>query len=151
MTDLRHCEVLYLGLEAALSPGDRLTLLVSGPEERSVLIAAPLSDTVLLGDIAAVLHHLGVLVLLLGLGAPHDLVLGGEDPHTAPGFVDHLQTTHRECLHLETSGSVVSGRLQGRLTNLALHLSDLHTNLLPPLLTGFDELRLTTAAKIWNL
>ena len=107
MTDLRHCEVLYLRLEAALSPGDRLTLLVSGPEERSVLIAAPLSDTILLGDIAAVLHHLGVPDLLLELGAPHDGELVGEHSHTAPWFVQHLQPTHWEGFHLGTRG--VSG------------------------------------------
>ena len=112
MPDLRDCEALYLGLQAALSPGDRLTLLVSSPEESSVLIAAPLSDTILLGDIAAVLHHLGVPDLLLELGAPHDGELVGEDSNTAPWFVEHLQPTNWECFHLRTmGGSVVSVRL----------------------------------------
>ena len=78
--------------------------MVSSPEERSVLIAAPLSDTILLGDIAAVLHHLGVLDLLLELGAPHDGELVGEDSHTAPWFVEHLQPTHWEGFHLGTMG-----------------------------------------------
>ena len=107
-SDLGHCEALYLRLETALSPGDGLTLLVSGPDQRSILIAPPLSDTVLLRHIPAVLNHLGVLDLLLELGAPHHRVLGREDPHTAPWFVQHLQTTQWECLHLGTSGSVIS-------------------------------------------
>ena len=146
--DLGHSEALSLRDEAALSPGDGLALLVPGPDQRPVLIPAPLGDAVLPGHIVAVLHHLGVLVLLLGLGAPHDLVLGREDPHTAPWLVEHLQSTHGECFHLETRGSVVSGSLQAQLTNLAVHLSHLHTNLLPPLFTGLDELRHTAAAKI---
>ena len=132
-SDLGHCEALYLRLETALSPGDGLTLLVPSPDQAPVLIAAPLGDTVLSRHVLAVLHHLGVLHLLLALGAPHHLVLGREDPHAAPWFVQHLQPTHGECLHL------------------AVHLSHLHTNLLPPLHTGLDELCLTAAVEIEKL
>ena len=71
-------------------------------------VPRPLRDAVLLGDVLTVLHHLGVLHPLLGLGAPHDLILGRKDSHTAPGLVQHLQPTHWECFHLKTSGSELS-------------------------------------------
>ena len=102
--DLGHCEALYLRLQTALSPGDGLTLLVSSPDQRSISVPVPLGDTILLRHIPAVFHHLGVPHLLLGLGAPHDLVLGREHPHTPPWFVQHLQPTHWECFHLGTRG-----------------------------------------------
>ena len=123
--------------------------MVSSPEERSVLIAAPLSDTILLGDIAAVLHHLGVPDLLLELGAPHDGELVGEDSHTAPWFVEHLQPTHWEGFHLGTMGGQwYQSGCRLTFSYLAVHLSDLHTNRLPPLHAGLDELSHTTSPRI---
>ena len=87
--------------------------MVPSPDQATISITTPLSDTVLPRHIVAVLHHLGVLHLLLGLGAPHDLILGREDSHTAPWFVQHLQAAHWEGFHLVRRGSVVSGGLLG--------------------------------------
>ena len=50
-------------------------------------VPRPLCDAVLLGDVLAVLHHLGVLHLLLALSAPHHLVLVREHSQPPLGFV----------------------------------------------------------------